>query len=181
MAVSVGAAIDTSLLVVGCGPAALVAAKVASGHGLSSLVAGHEVVADSRPITLSPESLTVLRPHGVLDVLRPYASMQDPFTIAPLAFEQGLKHHCVADMLVTVFDQVSVLDLEPPNPDPDPDRGDRGTAHCGVLTDGRSSWDLHADGYFDAATLVGDLNALITGAAAFVGELIRARQAIDDG
>jgi len=164
--------IDTSLLVVGSGPAALVAAKVASGHGLSSLIAGHEVIVDSEPVTLSPDALTVLRPHGVLEVLRPYATVQDPFTIAPLAFEQGLKHHCVADMLVTVFDQVSVLDLE---------RLAGVGSRRGVLTDGRSSWELHADGYLDAATLSGDLNALITGAAAYVGELMGAAGAERDG
>ncbi|MED6303747.1 MAG: FAD-dependent monooxygenase, partial [Actinomycetota bacterium] len=98
--------IATPLLIVGRGPAALVIAKVVSGRGLPCLVVGHETLENAESVMLDPESLEILEPHGVLAVLRPYAAAQDPFTITPLAFENGLKHHCVADMLITVYDDM---------------------------------------------------------------------------
>ncbi|MDG2113847.1 MAG: hypothetical protein P8N02_14695, partial [Actinomycetota bacterium] len=134
--------IDTPLLVIGHGPAALVAAKVVSGAGVPCVVAGHEVVPGAEPVTLDRRSLEILEPHGVLGVLRPYASTQEPFAIAPERFEAGLKHHCVADMLITVFDGMALADH----------RTD-GDSEVGTLTDGRSNWDLRADSLLDVATL----------------------------
>lgn len=157
--------IDTPLLLVGHGPTALVAAKVLSGAGLPCLIAGHEVVPDSEPVVLDDQSLSILEPHGVLGVLRPYASTQDPFTIAPEMFEAGLKHHCVADMLITVFDGMRLVD-----------HSSAGVGIDGVLTDERSRWNLHADAYLDVADLdVADLNGAIHQAAAFGGKLLSRR------
>lgn len=148
------APIDTPLLIVGHGPAALVAAKVASGRGLPSLVAGHEVVHDAEPVVLDERATAILGPHGVLEVLRPYASAQDPFTIAPVLFEQGLKHHCVADLLVTVYDGMALEDARPVDDGVD-----------GVLTGSGSRWEIHADAVLDVSELGPGLNEAIRAAA----------------
>lgn len=153
--------IDTPLLIIGRGPAALVAAKVVSGAGMTSLVAGHEPVDDLEPVVLDERSLSILEPNGVLGVLRPYAAAQDPFTIAPTLFEQGLKHHCVADMLITVYDGMSLEEAEA-----------NGDGVTGRLTDGRSSWEIEADSLFDVAGLPTELNEAIHAAAAFGHRLL---------
>lgn len=147
--------IDTRVLIVGSGAAALVAAKVAAGRGLPCLVAGHEPIDDTVPAVLSDEATAALRPHGVLDVLRPYAAAQEPFTISPLEFEQGLKHHCVADMLITVYDRMW-FERAPSSV---------GELAVGTLTDGRSSWDVRADELFEAEFT--DLDSAIRCGAAF--------------
>jgi len=159
--------IDTPLLVVGRGPAALVVAKVASGWGLSSLVAGHEPSGGADPVLLDAEAVAVLSPHGVFDVLRPYLSSVEPPTISPLVFEQVLKHHCVADMNVTVYDGMQLVD-----------RVDAasGAGIRGVLTDGRSRWQLTADAFVDAAELPADLPAAIPAAARVAQAILSARR-----
>jgi hypothetical protein len=132
--------ITTPLLVTGNGAAALVAAKVAAGRGVPCLVVGHEPVEDDTPVVLSDDTLAALQPNGVLDVLRPYAAAQEPFTIAPIHFEHGLKHHCVADMLVTVYDRMwfePATDVSP-------------ASHTGVLTDGNATWRVEAANHFEA-------------------------------
>lgn len=157
-------AIDTSLLIVGGGPAALVVAKVVSSAGLTSLVAGHEILGDAEPVVLDEHSVSILEPDGVLGVLRPYAAAQDPFAIAPVFFEQGLKHHCVADMLITVFDDMRLVDARPD-----------GHGVNGVLTDGRRRWELHADAFLDGAELAehpAELNAAIHRAAAYGSDVL---------
>ena len=148
--------IQTPLLIIGPGPAALVAAKVLSGSGLTSLVAGHVPRDDTVPVELDAESLAILEPHGVLGVLRPYASTQDPFTIAPLFFEQGLKHHCVADMLITVYDDMIFT----------PSDHDHG-AGSGRLDGAGSSWEIKANALLDVRPYPSDLNQSIHQAAAF--------------
>ncbi|MDA3041437.1 MAG: hypothetical protein O3C27_18295 [Actinomycetota bacterium] len=153
------AAIDTPLLIVGHGPGALVAAKLASGIGQSSVVVGHEPIEEGERVVLDDASVAFLEPDGVLGVLRPYAADQDPFAIAPGTFEAGLKHHCVVDMLVTVFDGLWVEDLALTGP--------RAGAR---LTDGRSNWAITADAYLDVSDYPTDLNAAIHRAAAFVNE-----------
>ena len=153
--------IDIPLLIVGHGPGAVVAAKVVSGQGLPCLIAGHESLNDLEPVVLDDESLAILEPNGVLGVLRPYAAAQDPFTIAPHFFEDGLKHHCVADMLITVFDGMSFESGQFED-----------SAVGGVLTDGRTRWDLHADAFLDVGTLSTELNETIAQAAAFSTELL---------
>jgi len=157
--------IETPLLIIGNGPAALVAAKVLSGSGLTSLVAGHEPRDDVEPVELDDESLAILEPHGVLGVLRPYASTQEPFTIAPLFFEQGLKHHCIADMLVTVYDDMV---FTPTSTSTDHDRGGR----FGRLDGAGSSWEIKAGAFLDVSTYPVDLNQSIHQAAAFSRALL---------
>lgn len=152
--------IETPLLIIGHGPAALVAAKVLSGAGATSLVAGHVPRDDTMPVELDAESLAILEPHGVLGVLRPYASIQDPFTIAPLSFEQGLKHHCVADMLITVYDEMTFT------PAPTATGHDR-PAGSGRLDGAGSSWEVTAHAVLDVSAYPRDLNRSIHQAAAF--------------
>lgn len=164
-----GLSIDTPLLIVGHGPAALVAAKVASGYGMSSLLAGHEPIADTEPVVLDERSRAVLEPHGVLGVLRPYAATQEPFTIAPLLFEQGLKHHCVADMLIMVYDAMTVALADDAHND-DVARGCSRHVEA-TLTDGRSRWSLRADTFLDVVDAPADLNEAIGHAADFVRAL----------
>jgi hypothetical protein len=159
--------IDTPLLIVGSGPAALVVAKVASGYGLASVVAGHESggraggeatsPADA-PVALDADAVSVLTPHGVLDVLRPYLSSAQPPAIAPSLFEEVLKHHCVADMNVTVYDGMRLVEREA--------RGGGGIEGVvGVLSDGRSRWPVRADAFVDADTLPNGLPEAITAGA----------------
>ena len=159
--------IDTPLLIAGQGPASLVVAKLVSGHGLPSLIVDHEPFEAQEPVVLDDDSLAVLEPHGVLGVLRPYATVQDPFTIQPLLFEQGLKHHCVVDMLVTVFDQMTPTGLQP-----------EGTGLLGALSDGDGDgrWEVRADAFFDASEhrgyQPGELNEAIHAGAAFADRLL---------
>jgi hypothetical protein len=146
--------IDTPLLVVGRGPAALVVAKVAAGCGTPCLLAGHEVTGDDEPVPLGPEAVATLERHGLLDVLRPYLTATDPVTIAGRDFEAVVKHHCVADLNVTVYDEMSVVD-----------RVADGRGVRGVLTDGTSRWEVRADQFVDATTLPGTLPEAITAGA----------------
>jgi hypothetical protein len=152
--------IDTPLLVVGRGPAALVVAKLAAGRGLPCLLAGHEVLGDDTPTPLDDAAVEVLTRHGVLDVLRPYLTATTPVAIAPRAFEEVVKHHCVADLNVTVYDEVEVVDRR---------FGDDGGQ--AVLSDGTSRWDLHADRFVDADLLPHPLSAAIVAGAAVVDGL----------
>jgi hypothetical protein len=152
--------IDTPLLVVGRGPAALVVAKLAAGRSIPCLLAGHEVLGDDAPIELSDAAVDVLTTHGVLDVLRPHLIAPAPVTITTRDFEEVVKHHCVADLNVTVYDEVTVVDRQ---------FGDDGGE--AVLTDGRSRWELHADHFVDADLLPRDLSAAIVAGAATVERL----------
>jgi hypothetical protein len=153
--------IDTPLLIVGPGPGALGVAKVASGWGLSSLVAGHEPVGGEDVVELDGHAVEVLTPHGVLDVLRPYLSAAEPPAIASATFEQVLKHHCVVDMNITVYDGMSLVDQQP-----------RGGGVSGVLTDGRARGDVVADAFLDATTLPTELNAAIAAGARVAREVL---------
>ena len=147
--------IDTPLLVIGRGPAALVVAKVAAAYGLPCLLAGHESTGADEHVALDPDAVAALERHGLIDVLRPYLGGGDPPTIAPLAFEEVIKHHCVADLNVTVYDEVAVVDRVP-----------TGRGIEGVLTDGTSRWDLGADQFVDAGALPTELSGAITAGAA---------------
>lgn len=154
--------IDTPLLVTGPGPGGLVAAKLLSGRGVPSMVVGHETVPSPDPVELDALSLTILEPDGVLGVLRPYATSQDPFTITAPAFENGLKHHCVADMLITVYDGMQVeltADAE----------------ISGRMVVGSSTWDVVADATLPAASLGTELNQVIHGAADFIDHFLATR------
>ena len=155
--------IDVPLLVVGRGPAALVVAKVAARHGMACLLAGHDVLGDGAPQPLAPAAVAVLERHGLVDVLRPYLTTIDPLTIAVDAFEAVIKHHCVADLNVTVYDAVSVVE-----------RLAVGAGVRGVLTDGTSRWELRADRFVDADLLPPSLSEAITAGAASAEDAIRA-------
>jgi len=162
--------IDIPLLVVGRGPGALVVAKVAAGYGLACLLVGHDVGDDDRPVPLDADAAAALERHGLLGILQPYLDAVAPPTITPRAFEEVIKHHCVADLNVTVYDQMAVVERTPVGP------GLRG-----VLTDGTSRWDVSADLFVDATLLPADLSAAITaGAAAGLGAL-GTRGAADSG
>ena len=159
--------IDTPLLVVGRGPAALVVAKVAAGCGLACLLVGHEGTGDEQSVVLAPDAVAELERHGVLDILRPYLVALDPPTIAPAAFEEVVKHHCVADLNATVYDQMDVIERVPD-----------GSGVRGVLTDGTSRWELRADVFVDADRLPAELSSAITaGTAAAVGAVEAERAA----
>ena len=147
--------VDTPLLVVGSGPAALVVAKVAGACGQPCLLAGSEVSADDSPVVLAPDAVAVLEEHGLVDVLRPALHARDPLTISPLVFSDIIKQHCVADVNVSVYDGVDVVDRV----------ADGGGGVDGVLTDGTSRWELHADVFVDADGLPATLSEAITAGA----------------
>ena len=150
--------IDTPLLVVGRGPAALVVAKVAGGCGLACLLVGHEVTGDDEPVALGAGAVDALERHGLMDVLRPYFEGLDPPTISPRTFEEVIKHHCVADLNVTVYDRMAVVDRHP--------GGVEGRGVRAVLTDGASRWEVSADIFIDADGLPASLPAAITAGVA---------------
>jgi hypothetical protein len=157
--------IDTPLLVAGRGPAPLVAAKVAAGWGLPTLLAGHEPTGVDEAVVLGEDELRALIVHRVIDILRPSLVGTGPALVSRSEFEDVLKHHCVADVNVTVYDQVEVTDLAP--------EGDGGGVQ-GILTDGRSRWELHAEHYIDGATLAAALpEAVLSGVSAAEAVLVQ--------
>ena len=103
----------------------------------------------------------MLTRHGVLDVLRPYLTRRARRRRSrPRDFEEVVKHHCVADLNVTVYDEVTVVERR---------LGDGGGE--AVLTDGTSRWELHADRFVDAGLLPSALSAAIVAGAAAVERL----------
>ena len=126
---------------------------------------GHEVIGGDTPIALDADAVAELTPHGVLDILRPYLDAVDPPTIAPRAFEEVLKHHCVADFNVMVYDRMTVVD-----------RVLDGRGIRAVMTDGKARWDLTADTFVDAASLPTAVSEAITAGAAKVREVLAARR-----
>lgn len=149
--------IETPLLITGGGPAALALARIMSGRSVMSLMAGHSPTADTEPVALDTDSVAAL--GDSLGVLRPYLTASEPPTIGPDVFEHVLKHHCVADMNVTVYDGIDLVEARPvPS-----DSGRFGVR--GVLTDGKKRWEVAADAYVDAAQLPTELNEAIAAAA----------------
>ena len=153
--------IDTPLLVTGTGPCALLVAKFASGRGLASLVVGHISGTSLDPVRLGEASVELLTPHGLLDVFRPYLASAEPPAIAPALFEEVLKHHCVADMNVTVYDGMELADSVR-----------SGAGLTATLTDGRATWEVRADRYVDASALPTALDAAVPAAAAVADEIL---------
>ena len=156
--------IETPLLIIGGGPSALAAAEIASGYRLPSLVVGHAAGRGPNPdypVGLDADAVDALTPHGVLDVLRPYLAVADPPTLSPHVFEDVLKHHCVADMNVTVYDAMDVVDRQP--------AGDRLAA---VLTDGKARWEVAADAWIDTSEFPADLSAAVNRAASEVRAIL---------
>jgi hypothetical protein len=155
--------IDTPLLVVGRGPAALVVAKVAGGWGLACVLVGHESIGDDDPVVVDAAAMADLERNGLIDVLRPYFVTMNPPAMAPSAFEEVIKHHCVADLNVTVYDQMAVIDRR---------LLDRGMT--GVLTDGTSRWDVRADAFVAGDALPSELSAAISAGVAAAVDAVQA-------
>jgi hypothetical protein len=153
--------IDTPLLVLGPGPRALVAAKVAGASGQPCLLVGHEVTGGEVPVALEPAAVAVLVEHRLVDVLRPHLLAVDPLTIAPREFEEVVKQHCVADLNVGVYDRMGLVE-----------RTLHGRSLRGVLTDGRSRWEVVADTWIDACGPDASLSAAIVAGAAAAAEAI---------
>jgi hypothetical protein len=157
--------VETPLLVLGRGPAALVAAKVAGACGQPCVLVGHEIVGGDGPVELDDAAVAVLERHGLVDVLRPHLLASDPLTIVPSEFEHVLKHHCVADLNVSVYDRMEVIQ-----------RASTGRSLRGILTDGTVRWELAADAWIDAGALPVSLPAaIVDGAAAAVDAITTPR------
>ena len=151
--------IETHLLVVGDGPAALVVAKAAAGLGLPCLLLGHEFTGGDERVALDDAAIADLVTHGLLDVLRPHLD-GPPVSIAVFDFEATIKHHCVADLNITVYDRMTLLDVVSDH-----------SGLRGVITDGRSRWPVAADAFVDASSLPGDLNRAVTAGIALACRL----------
>ena len=162
--------IDTPLLIVGGGPAALIVGTVASGYSLSSLIVGHESKDSDEMFGLDDKAIALLKPHGVINVLRPYAESYEPFVITASLFEKVLKHHCVVNMNITLYDGMELLDLSPD--------GDGAKA---TMSDGETQWLIRADHLVDTSNMPTSPNAATReGAAiaeAIVAEKIAAKSA----
>ncbi len=129
--------------------------------GLKSLLVGCEPSSDDTPVALDAQSLAVLTPHGVLNVLQPYLSAGDPPAIAPALFEGVLKHHCVVDMNITVYDDFSWETHER-----------RGDGCVGRLRSGPTEIDVLADAHIDTGHLPRSLpDGIRAGARAAEGVL----------
>ncbi len=149
--------IEVPLLVVGTGPGALVVTKLAGAHGITTLLAGHRLADDEEPALLSAEAVAALMPTGLFDILRPFLAPVDGIAIAPAAFEEVVKHHCVVDVNVTVYDGFELVEAVAV-----------GEGVRGILTDGRSRWEVAADRFVDASTLPLDLSEAILAGAALI-------------
>ncbi|MFN0029454.1 MAG: hypothetical protein ACKV2O_20050 [Acidimicrobiales bacterium] len=156
--------VDTPLLIIGGGPGALAAAEIASGFRLPSLVVGHVAAQGPNPeypVPLDEDAVAALEHHGVLGVLRPYLAVQEPPTVSPHVFEDIVKHHCVADMNVTVYDAMEVVELQA-----------QAGSVSGVLTDGRARWELHADAVIDTRDFPSELSAAVNRASTEVAAVL---------
>jgi hypothetical protein len=153
--------IDTPLLIVGGGPAALIVGTVASGYSLSSLIVGHESKDSDELFELDDKAIALLKPHGVINVLRPYAESYEPFVITAALFEKVLKHHCVVNMNITLYDGMELLDLSPV------DVGAKGT-----ISDGETQWLIKAGRIVDTTKLSANLNAAIKEGAAIAKDIV---------
>ena len=157
--------VETPLLVLGPGPGALVAAKVAGACGQPCLLVGHDLAGGETPVALDATAVALLAEHGVLDVLRPCLLAGDPPSIAPRQFEAILKQHCVADLNVGVYDRMEVVD-----------RVVVGRSLRGILTGGTRRWELVADAWIDGAALAMSLPAAIGDGVAAAREAITMRR-----
>tara|TARA_R110000787_G_scaffold134595_2_gene246980 strand:- start:787 stop:1347 length:561 start_codon:yes stop_codon:yes gene_type:complete len=177
------AVIDTPLLIVGGGPAALIVATVVSGSSMGSLIVGHESVGGDELVQLDEAEVAVLKPHGVINVLRPYATSTEPFVITAALFEKVLKHHCVVNMNITVYDGMKLVDLKivgdggDASDGGDRDSGDGKAAREGLgaratISDGHSQWQVKADYLADTGHLSVDLNEAIKSGAALAHQVL---------
>jgi hypothetical protein len=158
----VGVPIDIPVLVVGHGPAPLTVAKMLSGRGVPCLLAGHRVGRETVPTPLGPAAVEVLKDYGLLDILYPYLDRNGAsVTISPDIYENVVKHHCVADVNVTVYDEVTIVDRF---------AGPSGVE--AVMTHGRSRWEVHASQLVDGSDLPASLPEAIVTAADLVNRLL---------
>lgn len=157
--------IETPLLVVGRGPAALLVARMVSGAGRPCLLAGHEVLPAGQPATLDAAAVATLEAHGLFDIFRPYLVASSPPAVVPAEFEEVLKGHCVADVNVTVYDGLELVDVVR-----------EGGGVAGVLTDGRSRWEVRAAAFVDAGELPSELPAAVVAAAEAAAAVMSARR-----
>ena len=153
--------IDTPLLIIGGGIAALVIGQIVSDASLSSLIVGHKALSGDEAVELDQDSIALLQPHGVLNVLNPYAVSQEPLIISQVVFEKVLKHHCVVNMNITVYDDMELLDLT---------AEDQGAA--ATLSDGKTQWQVHADRLIDTSQLPKDINGAIKAGAALAQDIL---------
>jgi len=147
--------IDTPLLIIGGGIAALLVGQMVSDASLSSLIVGHNAFSGDEAVELDQDSIALLRPHGILNVLNPYAVSQEPLTISQVVFEKVLKHHCVVNMNITVYDDMEIQGLTT-----------EGEGASATLSDGKTQWQVHADRFIDTSELATDLNGAIKAGAA---------------
>ena len=157
--------IDTPLLIVGGGPAALIVGTVAAGYSLSSLIVGHQSTDSDVTVELDEEAVALLKPHGVINVLKPYAMSTEPFAITAALFEKVLKHHCVVNMNITLYDGMDLTNLK---------REDNGTT-C-TISDGHTEWAVKADRLVDTAIMPTDLNAAIKEGATIASNILKSVQ-----
>ena len=153
--------IDTPLLIIGGGPAALVIGTVASGYSLGSLIVGHQSTDSDNTLELDEEAIVQLKPHGVINVLRPYAQNMEPFLITEALFEKVLKHHCVVNMNITVYDGMDLLELTAV-----------GEGAKAVISDGQTQWTITADHLVDTTSLPADTNGAIKEGASLARNIV---------
>lgn len=158
--------IDTPLLITGGGVGALIVGQITSGASLGSLIVGHRCQvhadnADAQLEELDAKSTAILQPHGVLNVLIPYAVSAEPLVIDRTVFEKVLKHHCVVNMNITVYDDMKISNLVID--------GETATA---VLSDDKHHWTLRADRVAETSTLSANLNNAIQQGAALAQTIL---------
>lgn len=154
--------IDVPVLVVGSGPAPVTVAKMLAGRGVPCLLAGHSVLPETAPIVLGSAAVDVLEGHGLLGILQPYVERNGAsVTISPDIYEDVIKHHCVADVNVTVYDQVAIVDRL---------AGPSGVQ--AIMTQGRSRWEVRASELIDGSDLPTSLPDAIIAAVDLVNRLL---------
>ena len=153
--------IEVPAVVVGRGPGSLMVAKMLGGQAIPCLLAGHQPAGGTELVPLGEAAAAALERHRLLDILRPYGANGPTPAISLDDYEHVLKHHCVADVNVTVYDKVSLVD-----------RRSTDAGMEAVLTDGRSHWDLRARWLVDGQALPAALPEAIVAAAALVDGIV---------
>lgn len=153
--------IEVPAVVVGRGPGPVTVAKMLAGQAIPCLLAGHEAAGHAELVSLGDAATAALERHRLLDVLVPYLAAGPSPAISSDDYEDVLKHHCVADVNVTVYDDVAVVERRPV----------AGGVEA-VLTDGRSRWDLRARWFIDGRDLPATLPEAIVAAATLVDGIV---------
>ena len=153
--------IEVGAIVVGRGPGPLTVAKMLAGQAIPCLLAGHEPAGGDELVSLDDTAVAALAHHRLLDILVPYLAAGPSRSIAAVEYEHVVKHHCVADINVTVYDNVAVIE-----------RRHAAQGVEAVLTDGRSRWDLRAQWFVDGEALPTPLSQAIVAAAKVVDDIV---------